>query len=208
MELIGKSILGTWKRSLGILLKSNSIIPTERNGDTIELQNFVVNVSSPSKNFEGVSEFDKARGINYASDSFTKYWGSVDERLNEFPSTGKKVDQMSAIISKLKDSQYNRQAYATIWSPESDSSSPYPFCIIGVYFFIRNETLNMTAILRSNDAWGQALNDMYHLVKIQKRVAEILEIPVGTYTHIAMSYHIYMSDLIKAKLYLEGDSNG
>jgi thymidylate synthase len=60
----------------------------------------------------------------------------------------------------------------------------------------------MNAIVRSNDAWGQALDDIYHLIKIQEKVAKELSIPVGVYTHFAMSYHIYVTDLIKARLYL------
>jgi len=205
MELKGKHILPTWTRSLDKLVKSNVIIPTERNGDTIELQNFILIVTNPMQNIQQVVEFDSKRGINYCSDLFVNYWASIDERLNAFVSANGKIDQIKSIHSKLSNSQYNRQAYASIWSPEKDSVSPYPFCIVGVYFYIRNNALNMTAILRSNDAWGQALNDIYHLVKIHKRIADKIKIPVGIYTHVAMSYHIYISDLIKAKLYLEGE---
>ena len=203
MEVIGQSILETWTRSLAILLGSEIIIPTERNGDTIELQNFSLVITSPTIDCDDVVEFDRKRNIDYSSDSFSKYWKSVNDRLNEFPSSIGKIDQINSIVNKLKYSHYNRQAYATIWSAEIDSVSPYPYCIVGIYFYIRNDSLNMTSILRSNDSWGQALNDIYNLVKIQSRVAGMLGIPVGVYTHIALSYHIYMSDLIRAKLYLE-----
>ena len=69
---------------------------------------------------------------------------------------------------------------------------------------IREDKLNMTAMLRSNDAWGQALNDMYQLVKIQEDMAKKMQIQVGTYTHFAISYHMYTKDRMDAQLYLEG----
>lgn len=204
MELKGKMALPTWKRSLGKLLKSDNVTPTERSGDTIELQNFVMVISSPLKNLEKIVEFENSRGIDYTTKSYRKYWQSVDDRLSGFASNGGKIDQTRIIAEKLGNSSYSRQAYATIWSPEIDSVSPYPFCIVGVYCFIRDDALNMTSILRSNDAWGQALNDIYHLVKIQEKLSKKLGVSMGTYTHIAMSYHIYVSDLIKAKIFLEG----
>jgi thymidylate synthase len=207
MELKGKNILGTWKRSLDKLLKSDNIIPTERSGDTIELQNFILVITSPTDKMNDIVIFERTRGIDYYTNSYEKYWSSVNDRLKMFATVEGKTNQIEAIVDKLSNSPYNRQAYASIWSPGIDSISSYPLCIVGVYFFVRNNLLNMTAILRSNDAWGQALNDMYHLVTIQKEVADMLNISVGTYTHIAMSYHIYTSDLIKAKLFLEDDNN-
>ena len=61
----------------------------------------------------------------------------------------------------------------------------------------------MTSILRSNDAWGQALNDMYELIMIQKDMATRLQLKVGTYSHFAMSYHLYTKDRIDALVYLK-----
>lgn len=205
VEFKGAKILHVWERSIRKLVDSSSIVPTERNGDTVELNNVVLVVTNPLASIDEVYQFDKNRGIEYNREERENYWNSIRNRLEAFESIGhNKINQVSDIINKLVSNPYNRQAYSTIWSPELDIFTPYPVCIVGTHFSIRNDSLNMTAILRSNDAWGQALDDMYHLIMIQKKVADELSIPVGIYTHFAMSYHIYVTDLIKAKLFLRG----
>jgi len=204
MEIIGSRIFSTWKKSLAKLLKDGSVVPTERNGDTVELLNTVLVISKPTMSLDEVFSFDKNRGIDYLNTERVKYWESVSKRLKEFQSGIFKIDQADYAVGKLSENHYNRQAYATIWSPEMDVKSAYPLCITGLFFCIREEKLNMTAILRSNDAWGQALDDIYHLTKIQEDVAKKMSLPIGAYTHIAMSYHIYNVDLIKAHILLGG----
>ena len=205
MELKGARVLHVWERSIRKLVESGIIVPTERNGDTVELNNMVLVATNPLASLEEVYQFDKKRGIDYSRVEREHYWNSILNRLEEYETLEQnKINQISDICQKLSGNPYNRQAYATIWSPASDVFSTYPVCIVGVHFSIRNDSLNMTAVLRSNDAWGQALDDMYHLIMIQKIVADRLSIPVGIYTHFAMSYHIYVTDLIKAKLYLKG----
>lgn len=203
MEIRGRNVFSVWKKSLTKLLESEDIVPTERNGDTIELKNLVLVITNPNESLDKVAKFDLDRGVDYSCQNRISYWTAVEKRIKEFNSgENSKIDQFSDITKKLSNNPYNRQAYATIWSPRLDVDAPYPICIVGAHFCIRDNRLNMTAIIRSNDAWGQALDDMYHLIQIQKEVANQLSIPVGIYTHIAMSYHIYLTDLIKAKLFL------
>ena len=199
MESIGKDIFSTWKRSIKKVIDSNLVVPTERHGDAKELLNFQLRISTPLHNISNVTDFDKNRGIDYNTVSNQKYWNSVEERLVRFISRNGDINQVESIHNRLQKYTYSRQAYATIWSPEEDTVSSFPYCILGIYFFIREGNLNMTSLLRSNDAWGQALNDIYHLVHIQKKIAEEMGVPVGTYIHYAMSYHIYISDLVNAK---------
>lgn len=203
MESTGKDIFSTWKRSIKKVIDNGSAVPTERQGDAQELLNYQICISSPLHNIDNVVAFDKRRGIYYDTVANQKYWATVEERLMRFISRNGDVNQIEAIQDRLKKYAYNRQAYATIWSPEEDTVSTSPYCILGIYFFIREGCLNMTALMRSNDAWGQALNDIYHLVHIQKKVAEMIEIPIGAYTHYVTSYHIYISDLVNAKKFIE-----
>lgn len=205
MEFRGSKILPTWKKSLTKLLKDGSVVPTERNGDTVELSNAIIIINKPITGLDEIIAFDHNRGIDYTNIERVKYWESVSERLEKFQSSNAcEINQIDHAVKKLSENPYNRQAYATVWSPELDVKSAYPLCITGLHFSIREERLNLTAILRSNDAWGQALDDIYHLIKIQEATAKAMSIPVGVYTHIAMSYHIYNADLIKARILLEG----
>lgn len=202
MRITGNSILDVWRESLHHLVEAKSIVPTERNLDTYEIENAVLNVQHPLENLEELLAFEKARGNDFGDNAHLEYWKAVAKKLKKFPKSS--VAQLDVIAEKLAKSPYNRHGYASIWAPSLDTVSSYPSCIIGIYFNIRNECLNMTSLLRSNDAWGQALNDMYELVMIQKKMAKQLQIRMGTYSHFAMSYHLYIKDRMDALLYLEG----
>ncbi len=203
MEFLGNSVLDVWKKSLRQLVNTTSIVPTERNLDTYEIQNACLTINHPLENLDSLLAFEKSRGHMYRDASYRQYWDTVNQKLNKFPKSS--VAQLDFIENKLAGSPYNRHAYASIWVPSVDTVSAYPSCIIGIYFVIRNDRLNMTAILRSNDAWGQALNDMYELIMIQETMAKRLQVDIGEYSHFSMSYHLYTKDRMDALLFLEGE---
>lgn len=201
MKISGDTVMAVWKDSLQQLVESTSIVPTERNLDTYEILNTVLTINNPLKDLDELLAYEKSRGHFYNDPSHQQYWESVRQKLKRFPKSN--VAQLDFIADKLTHSPYNRHGYASIWAPTVDTVSQYPLCIIGIYFSIRNDCLNMTSILRSNDAWGQALNDMYELIMIQKDMATRLQLKVGTYSHFAMSYHLYTKDRIDALVYLK-----
>lgn len=203
MNIRGDTILSTWRDSIQILVNSEKLVPTERNQDTFEENNSVLTIEHPVKDLDELLAFEKSRGNIYSESKIVDYWKIVNEKLDKFPNTD--VSQLDVIYKKLSQSPFNRHGYASIWVPEIDTVSPYPSCIIGVYFTIRDDKLNMTSILRSNDAWGQALNDMYELVMVQKRMSERLQIRIGEYSHFAMSYHLYFNDRKDAIMMLKED---
>ena len=201
MKISGDTVMSVWKESLKRLVETTSIVPTERNLDTYEILNTVLTISDPLKNLDELLAYEKSRGHIYNDLSHQQYWDSVRQKLKKFPKSN--VAQLDFIAGKLSNSPYNRHGYASIWAPAVDTISPYPLCIIGIYFSIRNECLNMTSILRSNDAWGQALNDMYELIMIQKDMSARLQLKVGSYSHFAMSYHLYTKDRIDALVFID-----
>lgn len=208
MEIEGKNILSVWEESLKKVMDSNLDVPTQRrDGFTRERLNLQLLISSPLDDLDEVARLDKKRGIDYNTFLHEIYWNHIiEDKLTRFTSEKGEIDQLEKICNRLQV-HYNRQAYATIWSPVEDAEGSHPVCILGVYFYIRQECLNMVAVLRSNDAWGQALNDIYHLVEIQKKVAAKIDREVGTYTHYVMSYHIYDEDFKNVQEYLSKKSN-
>lgn len=202
MMIAGDSILSAWNDSLCHLVETTSIVPTERNLDTYEIENAILQVQHPLKDLDQLLAFEKTRGNDFGDSVRRQYWEAVAQKLKKFPKSS--VAQLDVIANKLAQSPYNRHGYASIWVPSDDTVSSYPSCIIGIYFTIRNECLNMTSILRSNDAWGQALNDMYELVMIQEKMSRRLQKKMGIYSHFAMSYHLYIKDRMDALMYLEG----
>ena len=205
MKIKNNSIMKTWTESLEHFVNCKEVVPTERNLDTFEIRNAVLEIEHPLEERNMLLAFEKKRGHIYTDDKYVNYWKNVYEKLQKFSKTS--IAQFNVITEKLNASPYNRHGYASIWNPSIDLNGPYPSCIIGLYFMIRDEKLNMTATLRSNDAWGQALNDMYELVNLQEIVAKKLQLEVGIYTHIAFSYHLYTKDYMDAQLYLRGYNN-
>jgi thymidylate synthase len=101
--------------------------------------------------------------------------------------------QYDIIIDRLKADPDTRQAVITIWNPQYDlqpSKRDYP-CTILHQFRIRNNKLNMSVYMRSNDVWLGAAYDFFQFTRVQLAVASVLGIEPGTYNHHVGSLHIY-----------------
>ena len=102
-------------------------------------------------------------------------------------------DQYGPIIERLKADPDTRQAVVTIWNPELDllpQKRDYP-CTILHQFRIRDNKLNMSVYMRSNDVWLGAAYDFFQFTRVQIAIASVLGIAPGTYNHHVGSLHIY-----------------
>lgn len=105
----------------------------------------------------------------------------------------KKVhNQVDYIINKLRESPDSRRAVAIIFDPSkhqyTDESVP---CLQLMQLIYRAGKLDMRTVFRSNDMLTASGLNMYALTHLQKVIADELEYPVGSYTHIALTPHIY-----------------
>lgn len=101
--------------------------------------------------------------------------------------------QYDIIIERLKNDPDSRQAVVTIWNPQYDlqhSKRDYP-CTILHQFRIRDNKLNMSVYMRSNDVWLGAAYDFFQFTRVQIAMAWVLGIAPGTYAHHVGSLHIY-----------------
>jgi thymidylate synthase len=120
---------------------------------------------------------------NYAEDNGI-FHGAYGPRTN---------GQYDIIIDRLKADPDTRQAVVTIWNPQYDlqhMKRDYP-CTILHQFRIRNNKLNMSVYMRSNDVWLGAAYDFFQFTRVQLAVASVLGIEPGTYNHHVGSLHIY-----------------
>lgn len=102
-------------------------------------------------------------------------------------------DQYEPVIERLKEDPDTRQAVVTIWNPQLDlmpSKRDYP-CTILHQFRIRDNKLNMSVYMRSNDVWLGAAYDFFQFTRVQIAIASVLGIKPGRYTHHVGSLHIY-----------------
>jgi thymidylate synthase len=119
------------------------------------------------------------------------FWGAYGNRV---------AQQYLHVIEKLTSDIDSRQAVVTLWSPELDNDpghKDYP-CTIALGFRLRNDRLNLSVTMRSNDVWLGVCYDVFQFTQLQHTLARILGVEAGTYSHTAWSLHIYERDLESA----------
>lgn len=118
--------------------------------------------------------------------------------------------QIPFIIEELTRNPFSRRAVIDIRDWEKDSQSEDPACLQHIQYFIRDNKLHCKVLFRSNDACKATFMNAFALIMLQKRIADELNIEVGTYTHRANSFHCYEKDfdLLKGyvnRIYDEGE---
>jgi len=101
--------------------------------------------------------------------------------------------QIPWVIEELKRSTESRRA-VILTRTEHDMTTDAPACMQHLQYFIRGGALHCKVLFRSNDATKASFMNAFALIMLQKRIADALEIPVGTYTHRANSFHVYERD--------------
>lgn len=102
-------------------------------------------------------------------------------------------EQYQFVIDELKRNPYSRRAVMDIRSCD-DIGSDDPACWQHAQYLIRNGALHCKVLFRSNDAVKAAFMNAFALIMLQKRIADELEVEMGTYTHRANSFHVYARD--------------
>lgn len=107
-------------------------------------------------------------------------------------------DQVSRVINLLKFDPVSRQAVVSIWDRVIDKTKVgierVP-CSLVYMFVIRNEKLDMTYIMRSQDAKTFICIDVALALKIQEYIASELKIKPGRFLHFINSLHIFKKDI-------------
>lgn len=200
MIITGKTIAETWEKSIIALLNSGIKVLTERGKYSLELRNLMLCVKEPYvEPMVSKKSILSQKHINDYVNTILQGYGkrdSVHHRIFHFKQYS--VDQYKYVVEKLKEKWYTRRAVICLWDPEIDEKSTHPPGICLLTFYIRNDKLMATAVIRSNDAWLGALPDMIACYKLQEKVANEVSVQVGEYTHFAISYHIYEHDIDKA----------
>lgn len=101
-------------------------------------------------------------------------------------------NQLDYVIDELKRDRNTRRAFLTIFDGKDHADYRHDTpCTLSVGFDLYDGKLNMTVIMRSNDLWYGFCNDQYCFSRLQEYVANVLDIPVGTYYHFAANMHLY-----------------
>lgn len=111
-------------------------------------------------------------------------------------------DQIQFVIDELKRNPSSRRAVMCIRTND-DIGSDDPACMQQLQYFIRDGKLHCKVLFRSNDACKANFMNAFALIELQKRFADALNVPMGTYTHRANSFHCYEQDFSMLKGYVE-----
>lgn len=183
-------------------------------GNTRELNNVTVILTDITKNFIEVRDlsvpyligellwyFNGDNTVDFIS-KFSSFWRRIsDDGLTSNSAYGyimlKKhgFNQIEKVITLLKTDPNSRRAKININTPNIDiiTTKDEP-CTMSLHFLIRNGKLNCTAVMRSNDIWFGFPYDVAFFTELQKYIADKLGVGYGTYTHFAVSLHMYDRD--------------
>ncbi|PIW36472.1 MAG: hypothetical protein COW24_05165 [Candidatus Kerfeldbacteria bacterium CG15_BIG_FIL_POST_REV_8_21_14_020_45_12] len=113
------------------------------------------------------------------------------------------VNQVEAMISKLKAEPWTRQAVAVLWDVATDNDSEHPPCLNIISALVKDDELVMTCFFRSNDMFRAWPENALALRCMQKEIAEAVGIDMGPLTTISASAHIYEENIPAAREIIE-----
>jgi thymidylate synthase len=104
-----------------------------------------------------------------------------------------RADQLTKVIEMLKTTPTTRRASISIYDGKEINEYPKDTpCTYAINFYIENDNkLSMQVMMRSNDLVYGFCNDQFCFSKLQKYVADELNLEIGTYFHFACNMHIY-----------------
>lgn len=105
------------------------------------------------------------------------------------------------LVRLLERDPDSRQAVISVYDSSRDldrAKRDIP-CTIALHFMRRDETLELNAIMRSNDVWLGTPYDFAQFGMLQASVAQALGLRPGLYVHSASSLHLYERDFEKAR---------
>jgi thymidylate synthase len=162
-----------------------------------EMQQYVMEI------LDGILDFKIGDGWDY----------TYHDRMVNFPLTGdpdtgqESFDQVNFVINELKRQPDSRRAVMSIRDNNVDPFSGDPACLQHVQYFIRDGALHCKVLMRSNDAPKASFMNAFAFVMLQKKIADALGAPVGSYTHRANSYHAYSRDFSMLEQYAQAIAN-
>ena len=108
------------------------------------------------------------------------------------------INQIEALIADLKTNNFSRRAIAFTWDIMKDTGNPKSPCINLINALIQRERVYLTTYIRSNDMYRAWPQNAFALRKVQKEIADALNLKIGKLCIISNSAHIYERDFLTA----------
>ncbi len=120
------------------------------------------------------------------------------------------AEQLPFISRELERNPDSRRAVIDVrnWRHDTREGNDSPACLQHIHFFIRGGKLHCKVLFRSNDAAKATFMNAFALILLQQRLAQELNVGMGTYTHRANSFHAYEKDFPLLQKYVEAIRGG
>lgn len=140
----------------------------------------------------------------YSADGRTLRGTAYGPRI--FQCGGAAFSQWDSVIRTLRDDPDSKRALIQIFAPEEllVADNIDVACTIGLQYVIRDGALHALTFMRANDAYRGAVSDVFSFTFLQELLAHQLGLALGSYTHVAGSYHLYATDDAQADRVLAG----
>ena len=202
MIINGKTCVDAWTNALKYILEEGTDFIDSDNRQCREELNLVVNIEQPEKDYDKLVEImkkfewiypssEELSTIMFNKEDLTIYEYSYGPRIFNF--SGKKDQVNEYIIPLLKNDPNSRRAIISLFDPRTDSdiiNKNVP-SLMFIHFKIKEDKLNCTCFIRSNDFFVGWPGNIYQIYLLQKSVAEKLNIKTGILTTISCSAHVF-----------------
>lgn len=196
---------------------------TSNKGKTLEINNYTFTIPNIDNNIITLKSRMDNNSILYLIGEMLWYWEARNDLsfISKFSSFWSRIsddgktsnsaygyilkkkhgfNQIEKAIELLKKDKYSRRAVLNINVPNKNViETKDEMCTIALIPFIRDNKLNMTCVMRSNDINFGLTYDLMYFTQLQKYIAREVGVETGSYTHLAVSIHCYLSDLEKIK---------
>lgn len=164
-----------------------------------------------------VSRFIWMMGANNRIKDIEFYWGkgvgrfSDDEIVMPGSNYGARMitprpgmNQIEGIIERLKKNPFTRRAAISIYHPEDAvrESTDIP-CAFGIFYSIREDRLNTTVLMRSNNAKFLFPYNIFEFSLLSEVIAREVGVELGSLHFQSVSMHLYENDFEAARQIVE-----
>lgn len=236
--IVGQTANEVWKKAANLLLEQNSTFAS-RTGDTFEILHTFITIENPIQKWiydripplsigYALAELvwimngeDRSDIINFWNPQLSKFAGSGNYYYGAY---GKRIrrhfgfDQLEKAYTALQCVPESRQIVIQIYDTEMDfpiddgkpRAEDIP-CNICSLLKVRDEKLEWSQIMRSNDLLFGMPYDFVQFTSLQEILAGWLGLEVGSYNHYSDSLHLYDRDVDKIgigkEIYIENNES-
>lgn len=118
-------------------------------------------------------------------------------------SNGRTIDQISELISQIKQTPYSRRLIISAWNVGEIDKMALPPCHTMFQFYVADGRLSCQLYQRSADVFlGVPFNIASYALLLQM-VAHVTDLEVGEFVHTFGDVHLYKNHIEQAKLQLQ-----